>query len=147
MGIFGSSYRGLCKKGIEALDSGNQAKAEELILQALNLDPSAAMAYACLGMVYLMASIDFSLRNDKANAKGYGEKSIAAYDEGIRRETSAQRKAALWWQRGIALRTIDRDEDRFSSWLEAEKLSPGYTITRNDRMSEAISEALTELKK
>jgi len=146
MGIFGASYRGLCKKGVEALESGNQAKAEQLILQAINMDPSAAMAYACLGMVYLMASGAFRLRNDKAGAKGYGDASIAAYDEAIRRETSSQRKAALWWQRGIVLRSIERDDEGFSSWLEAEKLSPGYTTTRSDRIPESISEAMTELK-
>lgn len=146
MGIFGPSYRSLCNQSVEALESGNLEKAQELILRAIDKDPSAAGAYACLGMVYLFGSRHFLSEGDKANAKGYGEKSIAAYDEAIGRETSSQRKAALLWQRGLALRSSGREEEGFSSWLEAEKLSPGYTTTRYDRMSEAVSEAIRELK-
>lgn len=131
MGLFGHSYNGLCKKGIEALESGDEEKASEYFMQAIRKDQNQPRAFACLGMTYQEAvNASFFRQDEPVKAKEYDELAIRAFDEAIRRETDTDLKAEEWWQRGVTLGVLDRMSERDASWNEAGKVVPGFSSRR-----------------
>lgn len=147
MGLFGHSYNDLCKKGREALESGDEEKASEHFLQAIRNDQSKPRAFAWLGMTYQEAVNAFLRQDEPVKAKEYGELAIRAFDEAIRRETDPALKAEEWWQRGVTLGAMDRTSERDASWNEAEKAVPGFSSKRKGNSLDALEQAINDVTK
>jgi tetratricopeptide (TPR) repeat protein len=128
MGLFGSSYHGLCKKGIQALESGDVGGASELFLKAMRMDPSQPRAFGWLGYCYVGAADYFWRAGEQTNQREYLELAIKAFDEAIVRQSDAQSKADFWWQKGMCLRALGRDDSE--ALQEADKQLPGFNARR-----------------
>lgn len=145
MGLFGNSYNDLCKKGIEALESGDVEKASEYFMQALRKDQNQPRAFAWLGMTYQEAVNAFFRQDEPVKAKEYGELAIKAFGEAIRRETDTDLKAEVWWQRGVTLGALDRISERDASWNEADKIIPGFSSKRSGSSIDALEQAMKDV--
>jgi tetratricopeptide (TPR) repeat protein len=128
MGLFSPSYHGLCKKGIQALESGDVEGASDLFLKAMQMDPSQPRAFGWLGHTYFAAADQFWRAGQKTEQHEYLEQAIRAFDEAIARESDAELKADFWWQKGAGLRLLGRDDSE--ALREADKVIPGFNEKR-----------------
>jgi len=142
MGFFSPSYHGLCKKGIQALESGDVDGASELFLKAMRIDPSQPRAFGWLGYCYVAAGTHFGLSGEETSKREYLELALKAFDEAIVRESDAELKADFWWQKGACLRLLGREDS--ATLQEADKVIPGYTEKRKQQNLDWLEQSMRE---
>ncbi len=143
MGLFGSSYHGLCKKGIREFESGNIEGATDLFLKAIALDNREPRAFGWLGQCYMAAGDPIRGVPSQADAHAYLELAIRAFDEGIARESDANIKANLWWEKGRALRMLGRDDAE--ALREADRASPNFVKERQGRLLGTLEQVMSDV--
>ena len=84
----------------------------------------------------------FFIQGDEAQAVEYGELALKAFDECIHRETDPELKAEVWWQKAVTLGGLGRIDDRDVCLHEAERLVPGSTKGRGERLLREAFEAV-----
>ncbi len=145
MRIFGSSYHDLCKKGWDALSSGDLETANKLSLKAIKLDKTHPRAFSLLGWCYQEAGDRCWRVGNEIEYREYLDLAIKAFDDAIRRETDAELTAQFWWQKGSCLRGLGRDDTE--SLREADKAVPGFCAKQKQEAENAFKEAAEELAK
>lgn len=128
---FTSVYRRFCNQAFDALKTGNADMAKVLFEQAIRWDRRRPRAFAGLGTTYLYAAGGATARGDDAAKLQYGDLSVRAFDEALRRETDPEWKAEHLWQKGVVLGLLGRMPEREPCWREADGLVPGLTAQRS----------------